>query len=224
MLIRKEHIQNGALLGVWEIAESRDELLRLYPETLRQKAETDVAKIRSERRAREWLCTRIMLSLLLDEEKTICHHPNGRPYFRDESYQISISHTTRHAAVLLHPTLHTGIDIEARSERVKKVAHKFISEKEFVDGTQKTVHQLLHWSAKETLFKLIREEGVDFRQHLFIEPFTPQVSGIMTAHESKTPACHTFQIRYEVHPEYVLTWGFAEETGSNAKTTNGLLY
>ncbi|MDR0422700.1 MAG: 4'-phosphopantetheinyl transferase superfamily protein [Proteiniphilum sp.] len=206
MQIRREHIDSGGLLGIWKMDESREELLMLFPEHLRSKTAESVKDIRSERRTIEWLSIRILLFMLLDEEKTILNRADGKPYLEDESCHISISHTKDYAAVLLHETHPVGIDIEFLSERVKKVAGKFIADEEYIDPSQKTVHQLLHWSAKESLFKLMEEDGIHFKRHLHIHPFTPESEGIMTATETKTEKNRTFNIHYEVHPDYVLTW------------------
>jgi len=99
-----------------------------------------------------------------------------------------------------------GIDIEEISERVHNVASKFISEDEFIDESQKSVHRLLHWSAKETLFKLMDVEEIDFKKHLRLDKFIPAKKGIITAQETKTNKKSRFNIFYEVHPTYVLTW------------------
>lgn len=205
MLIRKEHI-DGGLLGIWKMDESHEELLLLFPEYMRSNAIEYVKEIRSERRTIEWLSIRILLFMLLGEEKTILNRGDGKPYLKDSNYHISISHTKGYATVFLHETAPVGIDIEIRSERVKKVADKFISDKEYIDTSQKTVHQLLHWSAKESLFKLMEENEIDFKHHLHIHPFTPAANGIITASETKTDRNRTFNIHYEVHSDYVLTW------------------
>jgi Phosphopantetheinyl transferase len=206
MLIRKEHIDTGGLLGVWRMDESREELLRLYPAHLRSGAVEYLTGIRSERRSIEWLSTRIMLFVLLGEEKIIHNRKDGKPYLDDGTHNISISHTKDYVAILLHETHPVGIDIETRSERVKKIAAKFISEEEYIDPSQKTVHQLLHWSAKESMFKLMNEQAVDFKQHLHIHRFTPELNGVISARETKTEQSHLFSVHYEVHPHYVLTW------------------
>lgn len=206
MLIRKEYTDCGGLLGIWKIDESREELLLLLPEYMRSNAIKHVKGIRSERRTIEWLSTRILLFMLLDEEKTILNCTDGKPYLKDGSYHISISHTKDYVTVFLHETYPIGIDIEIRSERVKKVADKFIGDEEYIDPSQETVHQLLHWSAKECLFKLMEENEIHFKHHLHIHPFTPALKGIITATETKTDRTRTFKIHYEVHPDYVLTW------------------
>lgn len=206
MLIRKEHTDGGALLGIWKMDESRETLLQLFPRHLRSDANEYLHDIRSERRSIEWLSTRVMLLNLLGEEQMILNREDGSPYLADGKMHISISHTKDYAAILLHEAFAVGIDIETRSERINKIAGKFISDHEYIDPSQRTVHQLLHWSAKESLFKLMNEQGVNFRHHLHIHPFTPERSGVITATETKSGLTRSFSLHYEVHPEYVLTW------------------
>ncbi|WP_294080633.1 4'-phosphopantetheinyl transferase family protein [Proteiniphilum sp. UBA5384] len=206
MLIRKEHTDGGGILGIWKMDESHETLLQLLPRHTRSDAIEHIKEMRSERRVIEWLSIRVLLFTLLEKEKTILNREDGKPYLEDGSYHISISHTRNYAAIYLHKTRPTGIDIEVRSERIKKVAGKFIAEEEYIDPTQKTVHQLLHWSAKESMFKLMEESEIDFRHHLHIHPFTPSIKGIISSTETKTDLNRIFQIHYEVHPDYVLTW------------------
>ena len=206
MLIRKEYIDENSLIGIWKMTENAETLLRLLPKSQQPEAEKHISKIRSERRVMEWLTIRVLLFELLGEEKTIANHPDGKPFLQDRSYNISISHTKKWAAILLHKHCSVGIDVETISERVIRIASKFISENEFVDASQKVIHQLLHWSAKETIFKLMEESEIDFREHLHVRPFTPQEKGIFSAAESKTTQRKTFQIHYEVLPDAVLTW------------------
>jgi len=177
MLIRKEHTGDGGLLGIWKMEETREELLQLFPGHRRSEADTYLRNIRSERRSIEWLSTRLMLLDLLGKEQLILNRKDGSPYLDDGKNNISISHTKDYAAILLHETSAVGVDIETRSERVIKIAGKFISDEEYIDPAQKIVHQLLHWSAKESLFKLMNEQGIDFKQHLHIHPFIPEKRG-----------------------------------------------
>lgn len=206
MLIRKEYTDTGGVLGIWKMEESRDALLHLFPAHLRPEVEAYINGIRSDSRAIEWLSTRIMLFELLGKEQIIHNREDGSPFLEDGKPYISISHTKNYAAILLHELCRVGVDIEQRSERVKKIAWKFISANEYLDPAQKTIHQLLHWSAKECLFKLMNEQGIDFKKHLYIHPFTPAVKGMITATETKTSQSSTFILHYEVHPDYVLTW------------------
>jgi phosphopantetheinyl transferase len=206
MLIRKEYTDSGGLLGIWKMEESREALIRLFPVHLRHEVMAYINGVRSDRRAIDWLSTRIMLLELLGKEQIIHNREDGSPFLEDGKPYISISHTREFAAILLHEHGPVGIDIETVSARVEKIADKFISENEYIDPGQRTVHQLLHWSAKECLFKLMNEQGIDFKKHLYLHPFTPTTKGVITATESKTAQSSSFTLHYEVHPEYVLTW------------------
>lgn len=186
--------------------ETCEELLNYFAEPLREEAIDYIKSIRSSRRSKEWLATRAMLFVLAGDDKSILNYPDGRPYLSDRSHLVSISHTRNYAALLLHNSLPIGIDIEERSERVKKIASKFISEREYIDPTNKVLHQLLHWSAKETLFKRLNLREVDFKEHLFLHPFTLNNKGTITATESKTSGARRFTVHYEVHNDYVITW------------------
>ncbi len=214
MLIRKEVIDNEGLLGIRKIINDAETLLGLLPAKQQTEAEKHISKMRSERRIIEWLTIRVLLFELLGEDKIIGNRPDGRPFLLDNSYNISISHTRDYAAILLHKHFSVGIDVETISERVSRLADKFISETEYIDSSRKVIHQLLHWSAKETMFKLMEESEIDFKEHLHVQPFTPQGKGIFQASESRTEQQQTFQIHYEVLSDAVLTWAVGNGTRS----------
>lgn len=71
MLIRKDYFDNGSLMGIWKMDESIDELLKLFPPSIRSEADNYINSIGSKRRVIEWLSTRIMLFELLGEIKII---------------------------------------------------------------------------------------------------------------------------------------------------------
>ena len=194
--------------AVREIRESVDELL----EKLEKKELylPHLEKITSEHRKKEWLSVRILLKEILGEEKTISYTSSGKPYLSDNSYQISISHTKGYVAVILHPQLSVGIDIEYISPRVQKIRSRFMSDEEelHLDKTLEEVHLLLHWSAKESLFKILGEENVDFKTELHISPFKPVVNQLaeFSAYETKSKKRGQYDFQYLVTKEYVLTF------------------
>ena len=156
----------------------------------------------------EWLAVRVLLYTLLGEEKEIAYHPSGKPYLADASFSLSISHTKGYVAVVLGmPGREVGIDIEQYGERVRKVAHKFMREDEqpsVFRGTD-TWSLLLHWSAKETMFKCLNASEVDFRRHMRILPFSVNEDGAFSAEEYRTVEKRRFTIRYYLFPDFVLT-------------------
>lgn len=195
--------------GIWQTTESAEELLRLLPSE-GEKYRQELSRFASPVRRQEWFAVRVLLYAMLGEEKAIDYLPNGRPFLRDGSFSISISHTKGYAAVLLGmPDRLTGIDIERYGDRVCRVASKFMRADEPLCRYRDTElwSLLLHWSAKETLFKCLDTSEVDFREHLRILPFEiTDGEGSFMAVEYRTTAQREFSIHYLLHPDFVLTW------------------
>ena len=193
-------------VGVWKVEETIDQLRSKFNEF--SLYESGLRKFKAEKRQLEWLAVRVLLKELLGEEKVIDYLPSGKPLLKDRSAYISFSHTCGYVAIAVHPTKEVGIDIEQYGNRVSKLASRFVREDESVsvEAGDEIYALLLHWSAKETMFKLMNQSDVDFLEHLHILPFVPSESGGMEAVEYRTDLHQTFQISYYTHPDYVLTF------------------
>lgn len=193
------------LMGIWRIEESVEALLALLDRPEEQ-AEF-LSKVQAEGRRRERLATRVLMKQLLGGEPRVAYRPSGAPFLLDQPGYVSVSHTRDYAAVIFG-ALPTGIDIEYRSDRVLRIRSRFMTEEEEqgIDPVHTVEHLLLHWCAKETLFKLIDQEKVDFQAHLHVHPFPYAESGYFTVSENRTPDDQTFRLAYQVAPDYVLTW------------------
>lgn len=210
MLLSQQTVEREAILALWEITESVDDLLDLLdldPFIIEQ-----VFSFTSEKRQLEYLAVRAMLKTVLGEKKVIAYELNGKPYLCDHSYQISITHTGKYVAILLHPTCRLGVDVERMSDKLVRVQSKFLSEQErhSVDSVSPKIHLALLWSAKETLYKMMQQTEVDFIKHLAIKPFQPYQKGVMEATECRTAAAETFELSYQIFPEFVLVWALKD--------------
>lgn len=205
MPLYRTYSEGDFLLGIWKSDETTERLLTLLEH--KDWYEGRLAAF-SEKRKHEWLSVRVLLKALCGEEKEIAYYPSGRPYLKDGSRYISISHTRGYVAVALHPSREVGMDIEQYGTRVKKVASRFIRSDEESSLTRgdEIYALLLHWSAKETLFKLMGVDEVDFIHHLHILPFTPSEEGEFEACEYRTVQQGRYRIRYITHSDFVLTW------------------
>lgn len=206
MAIYVERIEDTVRWGVWKMDESVEELLALLP--IREPYEEGLGRFTALHRKLEWLSVRVLLYQLLGKTVEIAYEPSGKPYLVDHSHFISISHTKGYVAVILSTVSEVGIDIEQYGPRIHKVAHKFMRDDEVVTpyNDDSTWSLLLHWSAKEVMFKCMDAAEVDFREHLRIEPFHLQEQGVLTAHEYRTELRQHFQISYLLYPDFVLTW------------------
>lgn len=206
MPLYRTYSEGEFLLGIWKSDETTEQLLASleHKDWYREKL-----AVLSEKRKHEWLSVRVLLKALCGEEKEIAYYSSGRPYLKDGSRYISISHTRGYVAVALHSSCEVGMDIEQYGTRVRKVASRFIRSDEepaMMEGDE-VYALLLHWSAKEALFKLMGVEEVDFIRHLRIFPFSlSEEEGEFEACEYRTGRQERYRVRYVTHPDFVLTW------------------
>ena len=156
---------------------------------------------------------RLLIFTLTGEELQVEYLPSGRPFFRDRRLQLSISHTFGYAAVLFSEEYEAGLDIEVFSERIVKLKERLIGPEEAAETTYEI---LLHWSAKEAVFKILDEEGIDFRKNLTVQnlscpamPDHTEAKGDFSLYyhlsDGKTG---TFPVHYETTADFVLTYAF----------------
>lgn len=210
MPLYRTYKEGNLTVGIWKVDETVEQLRSMFHQF--SIYEEGLARFSSEKRKQEWLAVRVLLKELCGEEKPIAYLPSGKPYLEDRSMHISFSHTKDYVAVAVHPSAEVGVDIEQYGTRVQRIASRFIREDERVSvaAGDEIYALLLHWSAKETLFKLMEEEAVDFIRHLHIHPFVPAESGIFQASEYRSGQGRTFVVHYDTHPAYVLTFACLE--------------
>ena len=202
-----QHTEEDFRWGIWKVEESEEALLAHFSDKANLLAQ--LSRFKAPHRRIEWLAVRVLLAHLMGCEAEVSYMPNGRPYLIDNQFSLSISHTKGYVAVLLSSSSSlVGIDIEQTGERVRKVAHKFVGPSEVINlyNDSDIWSLLLHWSAKESLFKCLDTPEVDFIQHLHIHPFQLQASGTFQAHEIRTPSARKYTVHYLLHPDFVLTY------------------
>lgn len=213
-LLRKWE-DGGAVWAIWKVTEGIDELLERFSDGAVWRKE--VRQIRSASRQLECTAVRVLLKELTGSELDILHYPSGRPYIAGFPFHITVSHTKGYVAVGYHPFLRIGIDIEYYSERVRKVVSRFVRpdempERERNEDSPSCLYKLLlHWSAKETIYKIMDCEEVDFLEHLRIRPFALQDKGSLVGEECRTDDLQTFSVRYMIHSGFVCTWSLSEK-------------
>ncbi len=212
MPIFQQHQVDTVRWAVWQISENEAQLRLLFP--FSQIEEAQLRQFTAPHRRLEWLAVRALLYTLSGKYLKIDYNDNGKPYIADGSYHISISHTKGYAAVILSPDSEVGIDIEQYGRRVEKVTSHYLREDErptAYEGDQ-VWSLLLHWSAKETIYKCLNLLEVDLIKHLRIYPFQVQKEGVFRAAEYRTPQQHKYDIHYRLHPDFVLTYTWIQNS------------
>lgn len=207
---------DGIRVVVWHVTEEYEELLSMLPDadSVQNEAEQQFS---SEFRRVEWTAVRVLLYTVLDRQVHISYNEQGAPLLPDyEGLHISISHTKGYVAIALSETAVVGIDVEQierldtsnqfndkeKVPRVEKVRSRFMRNDEYAETI---VGMLLHWSAKETVFKVLGREGVDFQDEMKVQPFDEtQYEGDFQLEDLKED--DTYIINYKVFDDFVLTY------------------
>ncbi len=208
MLYHKEILENGATLGIWKIEENVEELLSFFCKK-QSEYRAEISRFQYLKRQLEFLSVRCLLKELTGFENSVCYDCNGNPSLVGSELEISISHTNGYASVIIHPFANVGLDMEQKRDKILRLKHKFLAPQELenIDAKNELEHLLLHWSAKETMFKMMGETDVDFISHLHVSPFSYAPNGTISAFETRSAKRQHFSLEYHIHDDYVLVWG-----------------
>ena len=139
-----------------------------------------------------------------------------KPFLPYEQYHFSISHCGDFAAAIVSKIERVGIDIEIETDKVVKIAHKFLNNNEQlqIDNWQLNIlpstnnYQLptLFWSTKETIFKWWGNGAVDFKAHIQLSINNFATKGIINASFSKVVPHQNLIIQYQFFNNLCLTF------------------
>lgn len=204
--ITKHYLNEYSVLGVWKIEEDIKTLLSMV--NLDASEKKKFKGFRSTSRKLEFLSVRALLAELLGNDSKIVYNKNNKPFLKDGSHFISISHSHKLTAVLLSTNEKVGIDLEYMSTNIATFAFKFMNKREKVtkDYDEKKYHLYLHWCAKEALYKICDKEGISVRNNITIEPFHLNNSGELQGKVHSEKIKESFDLFYTRYDNYAIVW------------------
>ena len=206
-LYLKKKLENEATIGVWQITETEQELIELSSTPSDEMEE--ISFLRSESMRKQRLAVRALLNTLFEEKVYLSHHDNGKPYQENNPVNISITHTEKYVAVILHEENDCGIDVESLDRDFSAVEKKALSEDEIEDlEDEKRNEQLaIYWCAKEAIFKLLSRYNVNFAEQIEVERFRLRGEGELEAtFIDKDEDEEEFDLEYMTFDRHVLVW------------------
>jgi len=204
--ITKHYLNEYSLLGVWKIEEDLAALSELVELDNEEKKRFN--NFSSTSRKLEFLSVRALLAELLGKEARIVYNKNNKPFLKDGSRFISISHSHKLTAILLSTNEKVGIDLEYMSSNIAAIALKFLNRKEKVAKEQekRKYHLYIHWCAKEALYKICDKEGISLRKNITIEPFDVMESGEIKGQVKTDKINEKFALFYSKYDNYAIVW------------------
>ncbi len=206
-LYLKKELENDAIVAVWKITETEEELVRLSSTPTDEMEE--ISFIKSEALRKQRLAVRALLGELFEDKVYLSHHDNGKPYLENMVTNISITHTEKYVAVILHDEEDVGIDLESMDRDFSAVEKKALSEDEIDDleDDRRNEQLAIYWCAKEAIFKRVSAYGVDFAEQIEVERFRPRGEGELEAtFIHKDGYEEEFDLEYLTFDRHVLVW------------------
>ena len=206
-LYLRKKLDNKAEIAVWQITESEQELMNITSVPTDELEE--ISLFRSESHRKQKLAVRALINEVFEEKMYLNHHDNGKPYLENCATTISITHTEKYVAIIIHDEEEVGIDIESLDRDFAVVEKKALSEDEIDDlNDEKKNEQLaIYWCAKEAIFKRMSQNRVDFAEQIEVEKFNVRKEGELEAtfihkdeHEEE------FELEYMMFDRHVLVW------------------
>ncbi len=159
MLVFREHIADVELI-IWRMDETLEEMMELT----KHHYDHELSEISNPTRKKERITSRFLLETLVGQKVEVKYEESGKPIC--SGIHFSISHTKNYVAVIV-ANKPVGVDIEYKNDRVFRITEKFMhtDELKFLsECTEKQKFALLCWCAKETVYKILDENGVDFAE------------------------------------------------------------
>jgi len=208
-IIYKQEIGDHAILGVWKISESVDELLEMIQFSEGEKETFEKFKLKS--RQAHWLSYRLAIRELLVDECPcdFFYDEHGKLHFSNLDYSLSVTHSGVYSGVIISKKHYVGIDIEKLNDRINRLASKFLNKTELDRLPEENQEKFLTimWSAKEALYKLYGKSEVQL-DDITIEPFSISNEGDIDGQLEIGEFSKSYQVRYHFSDdgEYILAF------------------
>jgi phosphopantetheinyl transferase len=205
MPLEKIKAEGNRCWGLWKLEEEEQALADNL-----ESAEALPDSITNHQKRLEWLGGRILIKAMMarlgQSYAGIIKDEFGKPYPRNSTYQLSLSHSYPYVAALMDAKGPVGIDLEQPKEKLLRIAPRVLHPSELIDAGDNLIKHCIYWCAKESLVKVHGKKDLTFAENLLISPFSQETGGdivgriIVDHHETMVP------LYYRVLPNFVLVF------------------
>ena len=199
-------LPDGGALALWHIQEDENEL---YDDLKIRAAEREELEgLKSVKGRVRWLAVRRALSSLFPDHVECLKDEHGKPYIKDYSGFISLSHSNEYAVAMTHPQHPVGVDIEIIQPKIRRIVSKFLNDREIeaVKGNHEIEKLYACWCAKESIFKWQGKKGISLKQNIEIFDFNYEGTGLLQAHLHTPGYSQNLTVSYEKLEGYFLAY------------------
>jgi len=196
--------ENSFRLALWKLTEEVDFFEKKAHFT---QLDTQLySKITNETRKREWLAVRVLLNEVLGFWPNITYMETGKPIINNHIRHLSISHSKEMVGILLCTSPFAGVDIEKTTRNIDNILPRFLSEEEInnIDISGDDDSKIIHWCAKEAIFKSINEPNIEFSSRMRIVKINDD--GTIEAKYKSQRKTFDILLNYMMLDEHVVVW------------------
>lgn len=194
--------------ALWEIKEDLESLFEKIPD--KQALQLELNGIVPEKIKLEKAATRVCLKYLAENSGLPYHgilkNKCGKPFLRNTTAHISVSHSFPYIAAILDLKSPTGIDIQDLGPKLNKIASRFLNKNEFTFCSDSTEKIGILWCAKETLYKIQGRNSISFRNDLEIKPFELNRNGTIIGVLRENNRIRSYQLEYTRINHYIVVY------------------
>lgn len=202
-LEKLEKLSDQTVWGLWHIRETEAEVMEPLCDF-----ESIPVNITHEQKRLEFCVGRLLAKTLLErlggKFKGIAKDPFGKPFFKNNSCHLSLSHSYPYVGALIHTTQSAGIDVEQFKSKLLKIAPRIMHAEELQDAGTDEIKHTVYWCAKEALIKVYGKKDLTFAENLLISPFSLQKQGKITGRIIVNNTETTIPLYYEVHSSFAV--------------------
>jgi len=201
-LFRDKTDIDGTRVVIWEVSEQHD----FFKEGLQlSHGEREFVKTLNNKRQLEWMASRYLMQKVMDIdiEAKLRKDKFGKPYLLQKDVHISISHSHKYSALATSPKI-IGIDIQLQLDKITRIAHKFINEKEWTYITDQERIEYMHviWGAKESMYKAYGRKRVEFIEDMELDKFIFAEKGFTFAGRLIKDKTYNYDLKAEKFDDY----------------------
>ena len=163
---------------VWKITEAVEELLDVVPACYA----TSVSRFKSKNRSAQWLAVRAIVAQRFGNDVCVAYDVAGKPVLEGADGCITVSHTDGYAVLAYSSEGGVGVDVELLSRNVLRVAERFMQAGSLENYSlpDKNSAALVHWCAKEALYKIVGDLGGNFKDNISVGGFELRSEGCVS--------------------------------------------
>jgi len=203
MPLENLHVGDDMIWALWNISEDERALISQI-----QPYEPIPEYLTNPMKRLEFLAGRVLIKQLLRqwnlEFTGLTKDDHGKPFFRNISCHLSLSHSYPYVAAVIHRKKSVGIDLEQPKPKLLSIAARVLSHQELSNAGDDVIKHCVYWCAKEALIKIYGKRHLTLAENLAVAPFSLENEGNLTGRIIADDIDITVPLYYRVYHNFVV--------------------